>query len=114
LPPNRAKLGVPPKRNEKLEIVQSERVASAGGRGVWGEFRLFRPASSVRTFSDRHRIDISLPQALPFRAGLADKRQENSLDGEILYRCGIRKAWRPEEQGGHAKTDRAVYAVKGC
>ena len=27
----------------------------AGGRGVWGEFRPPRPASSVRIFSNRHR-----------------------------------------------------------
>ncbi len=28
----------------------------AGGRGVWGEFRPPSPESSVRIFSNRHRI----------------------------------------------------------
>jgi len=61
---------------EKLEIVLSapvpaftqefRRAGKAGGRGVWGEFRpptcppKFQrrrgPASSVRIFSNRHRI----------------------------------------------------------
>ena len=56
---------------EKLEIVlsapvpanQSGRQGSAGGRGVWGEFRPPSPVSSVRIFSNRHRKSLLLSKS---------------------------------------------------
>jgi hypothetical protein len=50
---------------EKLEIVLSAPVqGEAGGRGVWGEFRPPRPASSVRIFSNRHRQSGKIAKAV--------------------------------------------------
>ena len=73
---------------EKLEIVQSERVASAGGRkgGVWGEFRppyKFR-AKSVRIFSNAHRQLVKEEFGSPAPTSLKLRRASTRARQPIL------------------------------